>query len=1017
MKRQPLILAAMALGVVLPGAVPAWSQSGTAIRINAGGIQYRDPRGQLWAADSNFAGGVGVYYFLSVSNTDSAALYQDARVGMAVTYRLSVPDGGYRVTLKLAEPSVRSAGQRLFNVLLNGTVAAPNVDIFQLAGGRGVAYDLSRNVVVSGGTLTVQLQSVTGQAVLNGLEIVPLVAPAPPVAPASVKVTMSPASVSLTAGQTAQFAAAVTGTTNSGVVWSVAPAVGTISASGLYQAPASVSTAQTLTVTAASVADRTKSATAVVSLAPPADRTPPTVTFLSPANGTTASGTVVASVNATDNVRVKSVQFLLNGALLGAALTAPPYSYSWNTQLNGAGQQRLKAVATDDAGNNGESEVYVTVTNPSVSKVKLPVEVMGPGGTTASVTVSLPSTVDASGAFRLWMQVHAMNYQDKVSIQVNQGAWISLNDSTVTLPARERAYGGIGGGYGTLRATVRLPLGVVQPGSNTIRFRFNYTDGNASGFRILAFNFLDANGNRVIPESSFEQEDPATWQPPLVSSADIAEGKRLWDSAPLSAPGLPSIRARCGDCHARDGRDLKYFNYSNLSIKERSVFHGLTSRQGDQIASYIRTLNVPAPAQARPWNPPYQPGPGRDSLPVSEWAAGAGLGAVLEHDNDLIPHLNNAAAAGQWASSAYLNAREIPIAYQLLDWNRWLPTVHPLDMWGDAFLNSETMAYYRALRSELRLNDPVAYRGSFDRLKLWFVRNGEFLGPRKPPAEDPRWKTRFFAEAMYSEPLWILVKNWELHQEFGLEGMAKAIHGATAPSSRAWSTQFPFFTSPLVMGIPRDAPVANGKRVTHAYLSFAWYQTQLVLNDGNGTAYGTSPIDWPYAYGVVANDLAWDGSAVIANTGGLLTLWTVKGLQAFDRYNSPAAGWQMFAAEPGALTGFPTQITAWTGMPAGDKRLMMERYLRAWLAKISSMGTLAIQTSGYASANLSASNWDAEYTKRMMYWLPRYRYEGVSQTVLDDVKRWAQTVWPSIDWNAVVSRPCRVGNQGEIFCP
>ncbi len=42
------------------------------------------------------------------------------------------------------------------------------------------------------------------------------------------------------------------------------PAVGTISASGLYTAPGVIASAQTVTVTATSVADATKSASATV---------------------------------------------------------------------------------------------------------------------------------------------------------------------------------------------------------------------------------------------------------------------------------------------------------------------------------------------------------------------------------------------------------------------------------------------------------------------------------------------------------------------------------------------------------------------------------------------------------------------------------------------------------------------------------------------------------------------------------------------------------------------------------
>lgn len=96
----------------------------------------------------------------------------------------------------------------------------------------------------------------------------------------------------------------------------------------------------------------------------------------------------------------------------------------------------------------------------------------------------------------------------------------------------------------------------------------------------------------------------------------------MWEEAQLiESPLAPNraIKARCARCHAQDGRDLKYFNYSKWSIVARSQFHGLSEKQGQQIASYIRSFDVPNPG--RPRNPPYQPGPGLDSQPVQMWAA------------------------------------------------------------------------------------------------------------------------------------------------------------------------------------------------------------------------------------------------------------------------------------------------------------------------------------------------------------------------------------------------------------
>lgn len=83
---------------------------------------------------------------------------------------------------------------------------------------------------------------------------------------AAISISVSPSSATLAAGQSRQFSATVSGTTNTNVVWSISPQVGTISASGLYVAPASVTGSTSVVVTATTVATPAKSATAQITL-------------------------------------------------------------------------------------------------------------------------------------------------------------------------------------------------------------------------------------------------------------------------------------------------------------------------------------------------------------------------------------------------------------------------------------------------------------------------------------------------------------------------------------------------------------------------------------------------------------------------------------------------------------------------------------------------------------------------------------------------------------------------------
>ncbi|MBU8898884.1 chitinase [Corallococcus sp. M34] len=80
-------------------------------------------------------------------------------------------------------------------------------------------------------------------------------------------VSVSPASLTLQAGQTGQFTATVAGSTNTAVTWSVqeGAAGGAVTAAGLYTAPV---TAGTYHVVATSQADPSKSASATVTVTP-----------------------------------------------------------------------------------------------------------------------------------------------------------------------------------------------------------------------------------------------------------------------------------------------------------------------------------------------------------------------------------------------------------------------------------------------------------------------------------------------------------------------------------------------------------------------------------------------------------------------------------------------------------------------------------------------------------------------------------------------------------------------------
>src|ERR1700733_9060648 len=151
---------------------------------------------------------------------------------------------------------------------------------------------------------------------------------------------------------------------------------------------------------------------------------------------------------------------------------------------------------------------------PIKARTALPVEIMGPEGTVAAVTIELPLAA-ARQVSSLWLQVHGLEYPDLASVRVNDGAWVSLNNGTVTVLEPGLSYGGIGGAFATLKMILAMAPGSLVQGVNRIAFRFNRTNGVVSGFRVLAFNLLRADGERLLPPEVFFEEDPERWVAPM----------------------------------------------------------------------------------------------------------------------------------------------------------------------------------------------------------------------------------------------------------------------------------------------------------------------------------------------------------------------------------------------------------------------------------------------------------------------------------------------------------------------
>jgi hypothetical protein len=123
---------------IVPGSASTPSAPSTStsslVRVNVGGAALTDASGAIWSADSGASGGYTWSTTANISGTSTPALYQSHRYGV-FSYQYAVPSGSYTVNLKFAEPVMSGAGQRVFNVAINGSQVPSNFDIFAQAGG------------------------------------------------------------------------------------------------------------------------------------------------------------------------------------------------------------------------------------------------------------------------------------------------------------------------------------------------------------------------------------------------------------------------------------------------------------------------------------------------------------------------------------------------------------------------------------------------------------------------------------------------------------------------------------------------------------------------------------------------------------------------------------------------------------------------------------------------------------------------------------------------------------------
>ena len=142
------------------------------VYVNAGGLSYTDALARTFAPGAGFVGGVTSQAPFAVGSTSDAPLFYSYRSGAHFTFTRPVANGDYELFLDFADPTSTRPGQRAFDVSGEGHTILSNYDIVADAGAHHAVVK-AFDVQVTGGTLDLSFQGVTGDAIVSSIVLIP----------------------------------------------------------------------------------------------------------------------------------------------------------------------------------------------------------------------------------------------------------------------------------------------------------------------------------------------------------------------------------------------------------------------------------------------------------------------------------------------------------------------------------------------------------------------------------------------------------------------------------------------------------------------------------------------------------------------------------------------------------------------------------------------------------------------------------------------------------------------------
>jgi hypothetical protein len=218
-------------------------------------------------------------------------------------------------------------------------------------------------------------------------------------APPTVSITSPSSGATVNAGSVPMTANASDDTSVASVAFAVDGTTVSTDTTSPYSAnwdasKATAGSSHTITAKATDAGGLSTTAQETVKIAAATQPPPPTVSLSAPSAQATVSGTTNISVTASSSV--KNVQFKLDGANLGAADTASPFTYSWDTTKVTNGTHTLSAVASDGTNSVTAANVTVTVNNqPVTPPVTVSLSAPANNATVSGATTAVSATASS----------------------------------------------------------------------------------------------------------------------------------------------------------------------------------------------------------------------------------------------------------------------------------------------------------------------------------------------------------------------------------------------------------------------------------------------------------------------------------------------------------------------------------------------------------------------------------------------------------------------------------------------